>query len=127
MGQRWITSVDPRHWMCEELPMDDVRKSRIRLAHWIEHNLDHLKGYEEVAKILENEGASAAAECIRHGIRNMEAANKEFDNALALLPAQEPATAGTSKEACEGHDHHHDHEDAPGHAHSHEHKHDHNH
>ena len=66
--------------------MDDIQKCAIRLKHWIDHNIDHLKGYEEVAQILENEGVKIAVEEIRKGIRLIEDANAAFGNALGELP-----------------------------------------
>ena len=65
--------------------MDDVEKSKVRLTHWIDHNLDHLRGYEEVAQIMDQEGLKDAAECIRKGMRFIEDANGEFTKALALI------------------------------------------
>lgn len=63
--------------------MDRVEKSRVRLTHWIDHNLDHLRGYSEVAATLETEGLDAAAKRIKEGIRLIEQANSEFTMALA--------------------------------------------
>ena len=83
--------------------MDEIQKCTIRLKHWIDHNLDHLKGYEEVARTLENEGVTAAAEQIRIGIKLIEDANAAFRNALSELPEQTE------------HTHEHDH----GHSHDH--------
>ena len=83
--------------------MDDIQKCAIRLKHWIDHNLDHLKGYEEVAETLETQGVTVAAEQIRKGIRLIEDANAAFGSALAELPEQAE------------HTHEHDH----GHSHDH--------
>ncbi|MEJ2660840.1 MAG: hypothetical protein P8Z73_08975 [Desulfobacteraceae bacterium] len=43
--------------------MDFVEKARIRMEHWIDHNLDHLGHYQAFAGELENAGK---AECARH-------------------------------------------------------------
>ncbi|MGB6066508.1 MAG: hypothetical protein WBG50_17025 [Desulfomonilaceae bacterium] len=77
--------------------MDDIQKSRVRLIHWIEHNLEHLKGYNEVAKILERDGFTSASDRIRRGVKLIEAANEEFETALAGLsaPAEEVSAAGS--------------------------------
>jgi hypothetical protein len=94
--------------------MDNVEKSRIRLTHWIDHNLDHLRGYNEVASVLETEGQGPAAERIRKGIRLIEEANSEFTKALADM--------GRAAGAVE-----HDHEHSHSHSHSHSHGHGHTH
>jgi hypothetical protein len=99
--------------------MDDIQKSKVRLAHWIDHNVDHLKGYREVAALLEGEGNLAVASTIRRGIELIESANKEFEKALQDLSA------------LAGQPHSHEHPHDPGHdrrhghdaAHDHEHKH----
>ena len=52
--------------------MDDIQKSRIRLKHWIDHNFEHIKGYEEVAQTLDNNNCGATAEMIRRGTRLIE-------------------------------------------------------
>ncbi len=83
--------------------MDNVKKSRIRLTHWIDHNVDHLKGYEEVAQTLEQEGRPDAAIRVRQGIRMIQEANDEFRAALEHLPA-DPVPCGK-----ESHDAHHQH------------------
>ena len=67
--------------------MDDIEKSRVRLIHWIEHNLEHVKGYNEVAQILQRDGFHSASEKIRRGVSLIEAANEEFETALAGLSA----------------------------------------
>ncbi len=88
--------------------MDDIQKSRIRLKHWIDHNFEHIKGYHEVAQLLDNTGCSAAAEMIRRGTRLIEDANTEFGKALESI-------GGTDESACAG--------DSEGHSHGHSHRH----
>jgi hypothetical protein len=92
--------------------MDDLQKSKVRLVHWIEHNVDHLKGYEEVAALLEREGKHSVASSIRKGIDLIKAANGEFDKALQDL----------SEIVGDEHDHEHTHAHAHGHSHSHGHE-----
>ncbi len=109
--------------------MDDVQKGRVRLTHWIDHNLDHLKGYVEVAHVLETHELGDAAQSIREGIRLIEAANAEFEKALAGIPANPEAmqhshsTQGAASqpphEHSHGHGHEHHHEHGHGHAHEH--------
>ncbi|MEW6351673.1 MAG: hypothetical protein AB1646_21705 [Thermodesulfobacteriota bacterium] len=82
-----------------------MEKSRIRLTHWIDHNVDHLKGYEEVAQALEHEGRLEAAGRVRQGMRMIQEANDEFRAALSHLPTQSNACG---QENHGGH-HHHEH------------------
>jgi hypothetical protein len=90
--------------------MDDIQKSRIRLEHWINHNLDHIKGYDEVAQLLDKNNLSDAAEMIRRGTRLIEAANSEFQKALESLGSKDETTneSGTGA-ATESHSHGHSH------------------
>ena len=101
--------------------MDDVQKGKIRLTHWIDHNLDHLKGYAEVAETLEAHQLTAAARSIREGIRLIEAANAEFEKAMAGIP-ENPEGVPHSHSAESGvpkHSHEHDHQHGHGHTHGH--------
>lgn len=100
--------------------MDDMKKSQIRLVYWIEHNVDHLRGYEDMASLLEREGNHAVASAIRKGMQLIESANKEFEKALEGLSA-------LGEEHGHEHPHPHDHTHPHGHAHAHEHTHEHDH
>jgi hypothetical protein len=97
------------------VPMDDIERSRIRLIHWIEHNLEHVKGYNEVAQILERDGFTSASGKIRRGVSLIEAANEEFESALAGLSAPAEEASASGHESAHGHAHEH------GHGHSHKH------
>jgi hypothetical protein len=97
--------------------MDDIEKSRVRLIHWIEHNLEHVKGYNEVAQILQRGGFHLASEKIRRGVSLIEAANKEFETALAGLSAPGEGVSVSKHEESQGQAHEH------GHGHEHSHKH----
>jgi hypothetical protein len=85
--------------------MDDVQKSRVRLNHWIDHNLDHLKGYDEVAHVLEHAKLARAAEKVRKGMQLIEEANAEFVKALAEISKE----VGNSHHAHAGGEHPHEH------------------
>ncbi len=100
--------------------MDDVQKSRIRLSNWIDHNVEHVKGYAEVAQTLERENLRASAEMVREGIRLIEQANRQFASALALLPGQgtEATEVGTADHTSPR-DHHHRHHGGRGSGHEH--------
>lgn len=101
------------------ISMDDIEKSRVRLVHWIEHNLEHVKGYNEVAQILERDGFHSASEKIRHGVKLIEAANEEFETALAGLNSPGEGVSVSKHEESHGQAHEHSH----GHGHEHPHKH----
>lgn len=96
--------------------MDDIEKSRVRLIHWIEHNVEHVKGYNEVAQILERDGFTSASDHIRRGVSLIEEANGEFSTALAGLSAPTGEASASENEA-RGHAHEHEH----GHEHAHKH------
>lgn len=101
--------------------MDEVEKSKIRLSHWIGHNLEHLTGYIELAELLENQGLTGVANKIRSGVGLVEKANKEFEEALSML-------GGAGEVMAEAHSHHHKHEHSHGdETHAHEHSHSHGH
>lgn len=104
--------------------MDDVRKSTIRLTHWIDHNLDHLKGYVEMAEILDKEGVTEAAKHIRNGIGFIEEANAAFVKALTLLARESGNTPAHEEVGSSVHEHSHAHEHSHGHALPHPHEHD---
>jgi hypothetical protein len=105
--------------------MDDIQRGRIRLEHWIDHNVEHLKGYEEVATTLEKEGLQSVGGKIRQGIHLIQAANREFQEALAQLSAiggQSATTKPTHHTHSHAHDggHEHAHHHSQEHGHSHE-------
>ncbi|MBU2548234.1 MAG: hypothetical protein KKB20_07495 [Proteobacteria bacterium] len=45
--------------------MEFMEKARIRIDHWLRHNLDHLKEYEVFAAELEEAGKADSARHIR--------------------------------------------------------------
>lgn len=98
--------------------MDDVQKSKIRMAHWIDHNVDHMGGYKEVADILYKTGHASAAEKIRRGIALVEKANDEFESAMIDLSSVDEPVHGHDRG--DRHEHSHDHHGHAGHSHSHE-------
>ncbi|MBI5252759.1 MAG: hypothetical protein HY912_24955 [Desulfomonile tiedjei] len=101
--------------------MDDLEKSKVRLSHWIGHNLEHLKGYLEVAGLLETLGRSDIADRIRLGVGFVEQANQEFEQALSMLGGSVQPSGGM-------HNHSHSHEHSHGdEQHDHEHEHSHGH
>ncbi|MEW6531432.1 MAG: hypothetical protein AB1473_11390 [Thermodesulfobacteriota bacterium] len=99
--------------------MDDVQKSKIRLKHWIDHNQEHLKGYWEVADLLDRHGQVAASGPIRRAIGLIEEANREFSLALDSLGGSGETPTSDAEHREHGHHHH-----GSGH-HSRDHKHEH--
>ena len=94
--------------------MDDVQKGRVRLTHWIDHNLDHLKGYAEVADTFEQHGLHEASAKIRQGMKLIEDANTELAKALTVISALGENKHDTDHASHTGHHgHHHSHEHGP--------------
>ncbi len=92
--------------------MDDIEKSKVRLSHWISHNIEHVTGYLEVAELLETQGRGEIAGRIKLGVEFVEKANKEFEQALSML-------GGDLKSSEASHSHSHSHEHSHAHEHSH--------
>ncbi len=91
--------------------MDDIQKSIIRLRHWIDHNLDHMKGYDEVAQLLDKNNFSASADMIRRGTRLIEEANSEFEKALeSLVGEDQTASKSGAGTGSISHSHRHSHD-----------------
>jgi len=78
--------------------VNEIQKTKVRLAHWIEHNLDHLKGYEDAAVALDKEGSPAAANMIREAVKLIETANGKLHEALSALPGDSPGESDHSGE-----------------------------
>lgn len=102
--------------------MDHVQKTLVRLSHWIEHNLDHLKGYDDAARSLETEGLADAAHRVRTGISLIQRANDEFQNAIAAIHTHGYGP-GHGHEESDHHEHPHDHGGSKDHDHGHHHHH----
>ncbi len=86
--------------------MDDIDKSRIRLKHWIEHNIEHMKGYDEVAQILEKNELKVAADMIRQGTRLIGDANLEFEKAFRAIGGENTSSHSSSEKlSSETHSH----------------------
>jgi hypothetical protein len=109
--------------------MDQVQKTIVRLSHWIDHNVEHIAGYQEAADSLEREGFGKAAESVRRGISLIEEANRSLDEALSHISdadqSRDRGRCGAHHEhGSHGHHHHgsHGHEHGP-HDHDHSHSH----
>jgi len=91
--------------------MNDIQKSIIRLRHWIDHNLEHMKGYDEVAKLLEKNSFVAVADMIRQGTRLIEEANSQFEKALESLGEEDQTLSKPGAgPGCASHSHRHSHD-----------------
>jgi uncharacterized protein Yka (UPF0111/DUF47 family) len=102
--------------------MDDVQKGRIRLTHWIDHNLDHLKGYAEVAETMEQHGFHEASEKIRRGMKLIEDANTELAKAVTAISRSEENSNEPDQFSHIGHHgHHQGHEHGPSESEGHHH------
>lgn len=106
--------------------MDAVSKSSIRLVHWIEHNMEHLKSYAEVAETLEKEGSVEAAKKMKDAMQLIKEANLLFEQALDSLgtnPCHDHSREGAPPE--HGHPQKHIHKHIVEHTHQHDHTHEH--
>jgi hypothetical protein len=65
--------------------MDFAEKARIRMEHWIHHNLDHLENYEIFAGELENAGKTECAWHIRAMGDLLSQSNDHLKEALRYL------------------------------------------
>lgn len=106
--------------------MDAITKSSIRLAHWLDHNLEHLKGYAEVAESLDKVGRIEAARTMRDAMRLIQEANLLFEKALDSLRT-EPSTEHSLDAKPHQHEHFHRHSHEHPHTHTFEHRHEHHH
>ncbi len=102
--------------------MDEVTKCVIRLTHWLDHNIEHLKGYEEVANRLAENGLTAAAQKVQEAIKSVLHANDLFAEALKDLHKDIPEALQPQRAV---HTHPHEHTHTHEHTHQHEHPHPH--
>jgi hypothetical protein len=81
--------------------MENTKKLRVLLQHWIEHNISHAEEFDRWREIAEKEGESAIAGHIAEAIGSMRKANEALDQALSK--------AGGPAEDDHHHHHHHHH------------------
>lgn len=67
--------------------MNFAKKAKIRIEHWIHHNLDHLEDYEFFAAELETAGKSESARHIREMGGLLSRSNDHLKEALRYLEA----------------------------------------
>ena len=65
--------------------MDSIEKAKIRIEHWLKHNQDHLREYEEFAQELEKAGKKETAEHIRNMATLFAQGDKSLQLALETL------------------------------------------
>ena len=65
--------------------MDSIEKAKIRIEHWLKHNQDHLREYEEFAQELEKAGKKETAEHIRNMVTLFAQGDKNLQLALETL------------------------------------------
>jgi rubrerythrin len=66
--------------------MDFLEKAKIRLNHWMEHNEEHQKEYQEFANQLEEAGQKGAADSIREMAQLANQSNDCLRKAIEQLP-----------------------------------------
>lgn len=77
--------------------MNFVEKSRIRIEHWIHHNLDHLENYKAFADELEAAGKDECAWRIRAMGDLMSQSNDYLKEALLYLEQADQQLSTTCK------------------------------
>jgi len=105
--------------------MDDLEKIAIRLRHWIGHNLEHVKSYEEVAAKLLDLGLNDASNNIHKAVEFGSKTNQKFEAALSLIESKAGKLSECSERRETGHSsahgphtHTHDDQDMAHHKHS---------
>ncbi|MDA8405383.1 MAG: hypothetical protein M0T73_00775 [Deltaproteobacteria bacterium] len=68
--------------------MDELDKIAIRLRHWIGHNLEHIKAYEDVAGKMFDSGMTDASNDIRQAVDLSVKANEKFESALSYIESK---------------------------------------
>ena len=65
--------------------LSDSEKLRIRLAHWMEHNLEHAEEFERCAAQAKSFGSVDAASKLKSAAKEMRLVNHSLNDALSLL------------------------------------------
>jgi len=78
--------------------LNDLAKLRVLLAHWAEHNREHLEEFRRWALVANRLGATEAASHLEDAVIRMEAANESLLAALEKLgsPARDRAGEDTT-------------------------------
>ncbi|MFH0958974.1 MAG: hypothetical protein V1897_09760 [Pseudomonadota bacterium] len=106
--------------------MNELEKIAIRLKHWIGHNLEHVKSYEDVAQVLLGLGFKDASMQIQRAVELSSEANQSFQAALNSIESemehdsdcQHPETTRNAHSLEGSHEHIHEHGDSLNHRHS---------
>ncbi|MGD1991870.1 MAG: hypothetical protein PVI59_01635 [Anaerolineae bacterium] len=72
--------------------MKEVKKLYALLPHWIDHNLEHARSYQEWAKRARAAGESELAAHIEAAAEKMTAANRDLEQALQQVTSREEVT-----------------------------------
>jgi len=65
--------------------MDFVQKAKIRLEHWLEHNLHHIDEYQEFIKALKEAGKEKSARYVEEMVDYLIKSNESIKSALKAL------------------------------------------
>lgn len=65
--------------------MDSNTKARVRIEHWLKHNLSHIQEYEAFASELETAGKEESAGHIREMASLVAQSNEKLEKALQKL------------------------------------------
>ncbi len=61
-----------------------VKKIKVLLKHWMDHNATHMDEYERWAKIMEEEGRKDIAEALYEAIEHVKKVQESFSKAKEL-------------------------------------------
>ncbi len=106
-----------RHPISKGCLMNELEKIAIRLRHWIGHNLEHVKSYEEVAQTLFGLGLQDESIKIQRAVELSSEANQSFEAALNSIESK----VGHDSDCHDSAETRHDHSSEGSHEHTHEH------
>lgn len=66
-------------------PLSGIEKLRRMIEHWIDHNVEHARSYNQWAEKADALGQVEAAELIRQAALETEALNTQFERVLNAL------------------------------------------
>jgi hypothetical protein len=73
----------------------EVEKLHALLPHWIEHNLEHVRSFQEWAERARSAGEAELAAQIAEAAEKMAAANRDLERALEQIAPSSEATHPT--------------------------------
>ncbi len=65
--------------------INEIEKAKIRLEHWLEHNLKHIDEYRKFINVLKEAGKEKSAKYMEEMIQFAMKSNESLKNALKAL------------------------------------------